>query len=137
LAPFNKLTAVARAGNPDRMVSFNPWILPRHTDYEDFAFGEGYQASAKNITNGIYTSGKQTGERAFGNFVTESGDWGLRKGDPPPITTTMSQATFNSIALSPKSSMSAVAYNFRMWEDGTQSQTSLDRFKAAATAAHQ
>ncbi|HVZ87914.1 MAG TPA: hypothetical protein VHG72_13150 [Polyangia bacterium] len=136
-SPFNRLTVAARAGNPDRMVAFNPWILPRYSDYEDFAFGEGYMGGATNLSNGVYTSGKQSGQQAFGNFMTESGDWGVRTGDTAAITTTMSQATFNTIAEDAVTERSGMAFNFRMWQDGTQSQTSLDRFKAAAAAAHQ
>jgi hypothetical protein len=135
-SPFDKLTAAARAGYPDRMVSFNPWILPRYTDYEDFAFGEGYAGNAKNISNGIYTSGKQKGEQAFGNFLTEDGDWGIRKGDKDAIKTNLSQAEFTTRASNAAATQSALAFNFRMWENGTQSQTSLDYFKAAATKAH-
>jgi hypothetical protein len=126
-----------RSSAMPRMVAFNPWILPRYSDYEDFAFGEGYTGGATNLADGVYTSGKQQGQQAFGNFMTESGDWGVRKGDTAAITPTMSQATFNSIAANAVSEMSGMAFNFRMWENGTKSQTSLDRFKAAATAAHQ
>jgi hypothetical protein len=134
-SPFHYLMAAARAGNPDRMVAFNPWILPRYSDYEDFSFGEGYEGGATNVANGVYSSGKQSGQQVFGNFQTESGDWGVRMGDKTPITTTMSPATFDSIAKYAVAEKAGMAFNFRMWQDGTQSATSLADFTAAAAAA--
>ena len=40
-APFEKLERVARAGNPNRLVSWNAWVMPRFTDFQDIYFGEG------------------------------------------------------------------------------------------------
>ncbi|WP_158082170.1 RICIN domain-containing protein [Paenibacillus ferrarius] len=141
-APYESLTASARAGNSDRLVSFNSSYVfdagPRLTDYEDYFFGEGNSGDLFDsaISNGKYTSGPFKGEFAFGNFQTEAGDWGVRTGDTSPITTTMSFDTFNSTATKAKDTKQAMAYNMRMWTNMGQSQTSIDRFTAASAAAH-
>ncbi len=134
-SPFRMLTEAARAGNADRMVSFNSFTMPRFTDYEDFYFGEAYgnAGTATNILNGLFTSGPHKGEQATQNFPTESGDWGvLRKLGDYSLNTTMSDSDFKAIAQRALGRHQFMAYNFRMLEDGTMSQTSLDRFTQAA-----
>ena len=37
---FRRLTLAAKAGNLDRVVCYNPWILPRSTDFQDYLCGE-------------------------------------------------------------------------------------------------
>jgi hypothetical protein len=39
---FRQLTSVAKAGNPGRVICYNPWIWPRFTDFQDYFCGEGY-----------------------------------------------------------------------------------------------
>ena len=40
-APFEMLGRALRAGNDARLISYNSWIMPSFTDFEDVAFGEG------------------------------------------------------------------------------------------------
>ena len=80
-APFERLEAAARAGNPDRMVSWNAWIAVRYTDFQDVLFGEGYHGEAQFGSpavgrNGVFTDGPQRGLMAHGMFATED-SWGI------------------------------------------------------------
>lgn len=40
LQPFEELNQAAKAGNPDRIVAFNSWILPKLTEFQDYYAGE-------------------------------------------------------------------------------------------------
>ena len=152
-APFDLVSAASRAGYPDRIISFNSAYVfgfaPKMTEYEDYYFGEttAWSGMMSWLTddNGVYISGPFIGEHAFANFQTESGNWAYlndassaRIGISPKhsISTTLSAEDFNTIAVNGKNMHSCAAYNFRMYEDGEQSQTSLERFKAAAALAH-
>jgi hypothetical protein len=141
-APYSMLESAARAGNPDRVVSFNSSYVdgagPRTNDYDDFYFGEGNTGSAVPYpvdSNGQFTAGPFKSEFDFGNFQTQAGDWGVRLGDTS-ITCNMAASTFNSIAQNAAQNKMSMAYDFRMWENGGQDSTSLSRFQAAATLAN-
>ena len=40
-APWERLATTAKAGNPKRLICFNPWILPSATEFQDYLAGEG------------------------------------------------------------------------------------------------
>ncbi len=88
---FRRLTAAAKAGNPERVVCYNPWVLPRSTDFQDYLCGEGYDFlklwdGLPADGTGIYTAGPYKGLQAHTNFVLERG-WVHGRLDteiPPP-----------------------------------------------------
>jgi hypothetical protein len=88
---FRRLTAAAKAGNPARLVCYNPWVLPRMTDFQDYLCGEGYDflkfwEGLPADGTGIYTSGPHKGLQAHTNFILERG-WvhsGPNTEIPPP-----------------------------------------------------
>jgi hypothetical protein len=76
---FRRLTAAAKAGNPARVVCYNPWVLPRVTDFQDYLCGEGYEflKSWDGLPadgTGIYAAGPHRGLQAHTNFILEN-DW--------------------------------------------------------------
>lgn len=76
---FRRLTAAAKTGNPGRLVCYNPWVLPRLTDFQDYLCGEGYDflKSWDGLPaggTGIYAAGPHKGLQAHTNFILES-DW--------------------------------------------------------------
>ena len=77
---FEKLTATAKNGNPDRVICYNPWVYPRVTDFQDYFCGEGYNflTSHKGLIkngNGIFQEGPQKGLQAHTNFILEKNWW--------------------------------------------------------------
>ena len=38
-APYEQLGEAAKAGNKSRIISYNPWIQARGTDFQDIQFG--------------------------------------------------------------------------------------------------
>jgi hypothetical protein len=144
-APFDKLNAAAKAGYADRIMSFNSAYVfdftARMTEYEDYYFGETTPWSGMKKwptdDNGVYTSGPFLGVHAFANLQTEESGWGITASRRNiSIATSLSQNTFNTYAIESKNNHFCTAFNFRMFEDGTQSEASLDRFRIAAYLAH-
>jgi hypothetical protein len=88
---FRRLTQAAKAGNRRRVVCYNPWVLPRATDFQDYLCGEGYEFlkmwdGLPADGSGIYTRGPHKGLQAHTNFILES-DWPhskLNTDIPPP-----------------------------------------------------
>ncbi|WP_434354984.1 hypothetical protein NF212_09505 [Parasalinivibrio latis] len=61
-APYERMAAAARAGNPGRLMSFNPWHLSNATDFDDISFGETcYYQDTEVGGNGIHVKGPLKG----------------------------------------------------------------------------
>ena len=78
-APFERITRALKAGNPDRLVSYNSWILPRLTEFQEVYMGEGFEGSAATPVggDGIFPTGPQKGLFAHGMFILDGPDWGI------------------------------------------------------------
>src|SRR5712664_488981 len=93
-APWAKMTAASKQGNPDRLVSYNSWILPKVSDfYEVFAGENDFSAEMINgfgflplDGTGKFTGGPQSGLQ--GQITTIiNGDWGRFRGKYAYLTT--------------------------------------------------
>ncbi len=65
-ASFEQLHTAARTGNPNRLISWNDYVFPRVTDFQDVWFGEGSHGQSQNGSaaaggNGVFTSGPTKG----------------------------------------------------------------------------
>ncbi len=64
---WKSLLLAARAGNPHRLVGFNPWELPSPTPFQDLYLGEGTdcpsgtQGLLENVEDGRYPTGSHRG----------------------------------------------------------------------------
>ncbi|MGL1900757.1 MAG: alpha-L-fucosidase [Fibrobacterales bacterium] len=130
-APFEQLGEAARAGNPNRIVAYNSWILTRVTDFQDAFFGEEYHGEdiAGNPTNarGIFESGFQKGLHHHSMFMMEE-DWGIH--DPnQPMNTQSKMQSANDWVSSALLRNVPLSFNILMWEDGTVSDASLSILK--------
>lgn len=136
-APFESLGAAARAGNPNRLIAWNPWTSARVTDFQDVWFGEGNQGesvygSAAVGGNGIFTTGPQAGLFQQGQFTLEN-DWGVH--DPnTPINTYSSYSTVKASADAASSKGASVSFNMMMWEGGLPSLASVGILQTLKTA---
>ncbi|WP_309616908.1 hypothetical protein, partial [Salinibacterium sp.] len=83
-ANFEQLGATARAGNPARLVSWNSWIAPGYTQFQDVVFGEERclggtpTGTAATGRNGVMTAGKHAGELEHFMERLEQ-DWGVNE----------------------------------------------------------
>uniref|UniRef100_UPI003217E4EC alpha-L-fucosidase n=1 Tax=uncultured Draconibacterium sp. TaxID=1573823 RepID=UPI003217E4EC len=131
-APFEKMGAVARRGNPDRLVAYNSWICARYTDFQDVYFGEGShgeisEGSALVGGNGIFTSGPQKGLLQHSMFIMEN-DWGVHSPNQP-INTRVSKESLLIWLKSASQRNVPLSINLMIWEDGKVSDTSLEILK--------
>jgi hypothetical protein len=132
-APFERLGAAARAGNPNRLISWNAWISARYTDFQDVLFGEGYHGENQFGTsveggNGVFTDGPQRGLMGHGMFVTE-GSWAIGRRN----STIKTQITLDqSLSWIKNASARGVPLSFCMvmYEDQSYAQTTMNIFTA-------
>ena len=130
-APFEKLEQVARTGNPNRLIGWNAWVMPRFTDFQDVYFGEGSHGEAMTGSaapggNGIFVSGPQQGLLQQGMFMMD-GDWGVHTPGGGVIATNSgvtSSAAIGWVA-SAASRNVPVSFDLMMYEDGTMAQSDL------------
>ncbi len=139
--PFNpsweRLARAARTGNPRRVLTFNSWILPRLTDFEDVYAGENPWWDAKYEYHqflpvggdGRYTGGPQAGLQAEINAIIND-DWGHFKANEPISPPRM---TADEIVPKMNDAMSrgeVPLLDVEVYQDGTISPETLRLFQA-------
>lgn len=125
-APFESLGAAAKAGNPDRLISYNPWIVAHYTDFEDLSFGEECKdEGAPHGGIGLYTS---TGDKGvYGHCMPRmENDWGIRSANQSIGSPNYSAQSAFNIVTDRASKNVPTSFNLMMYEDGTVAQASLD-----------
>jgi hypothetical protein len=143
-SPFEEQNRALKTGYSGRIVSFNDWVRPRLTDFEDVEFGEGFNCLNNGAGklfpdgppvggDGVYVGGPHKGLQAHGMFVLDGAgygpEWGIWRPD-----TTIAKPSFTSeqivdMAKYAKAHHVALSFNLLMYEDGTVSPASLDAVK--------
>jgi hypothetical protein len=139
-SPFEAENRALKVGYTGRFVSFNDWVRPRTTDFEDVEFGEGFNGLNDGAGklfpdgppvggDGIYVEGPHKGLQAHGMFILDGPDWGIWKPD-----TTIAEPRFTSeqiveMAKAAKAHHVPLSFDLLMYEDGTVSAASLDAIK--------
>jgi hypothetical protein len=140
-APFERLGAAARTGNPNRLISWNAWVAARFTEFQDVWMGEGSHGETQFGNsppggNGVFTDGPQKGLIGQGMF-TLGDDWGIHKANQPiPTRVTLDQ--LKSWVANASAHGRPLSLDMEMWEDQTTSQTTMDLLTAlnSALASH-
>jgi hypothetical protein len=140
-APWEAMTRSTKAGNPARVVGYNSWILPRATDFQDFACGEGDFPDRLTTEDelpvggsGIFLSGPQKGLQATITLTNEGGDWGHVTPNapiPPPRYSTPKMIEYIQKAVARKD---VPVINLEVYEDGSASPQAIEEFKAIKAA---
>ena len=140
-APWERLTRAAKAGHPQRLVAYNPWVLPSPTEFQDFCCGEGVRdAGAGGLLrvggDGRYTAGTYQGLQACATLITE-GDWvhgrkdaeiGKPRWAAEQLATMLGEfAKFRNVPI----------FNLEIYQEGTVSPTSVEVFKQARRLWHE
>jgi hypothetical protein len=135
-APYERLGAAAKAGSPSRLLSWNPWITPRGTDFQDFQFGEGFLGSPDLpvADKGIWPEGPVQGLHAHGNFQIDGPNWGITQPDTviEPPHDTPDKAI--QIAMQAAERDEALSWNLLMYADGSVSPASLQLLRRMGRA---
>ena len=132
-APWETLAKAAIQGNPNRLVGFNPWILPLATEFQNCFLGEAQsdptvKGTLKPGDNGIISSGMYKGLQASAALVMEA-DWGHWKKDteiaPPKQTPEqLAELVRRFIALG-----NVPMLNCEIYQDGTLSPKTVEVLK--------
>jgi hypothetical protein len=146
-APFEALEASARAGNPNRLISWNNSTLqlPRLTDFQDVFFGE----RGPNYTNkggislgsspvggdGVYTAGPQVGLLQHGMFTLDT-DWGIHSQNQKIAPNGTTSANLISWVSSASSRGVPLTLDLMMYEDGTLADVDLAAINDLRQAIH-
>lgn len=128
-APFEALGAASKAGNPNRVITYNSWQGTAVTKFQDITFGEGGWADPEDTENGIFQSGKEKGLLQVGMPMLNNGNWGITSANET-IETTVSAAVAAGKIKSAMERKVPMALNIKMWEDGRIGQQNLDLFFA-------
>jgi hypothetical protein len=135
-APWAKMAAAAKQGNPDRLLTYNSWILPKVSDcYEVFA-GEN-DFSAEMIDGfgflpvggtGKFTGGPQSGlQGQITTFI--NGDWGHFKVNTPISPPKYSSDTMIAKIREAISRKNVPTFDVEIYQDGRISPETLALFK--------
>lgn len=129
-AAYEALHTAVRAGNPNRLISYNNYIYPRATDFQDVWFGEGSTGGTQTGSagvggNGIFTSGPYQGLLQHAMF-TMDGDWGVHTQNPT-ISTSSGMTSNAAIGWVTSAAQRRVPLSFdlMMYEDGTVNANDL------------
>ena len=135
-APFERITRALKAGNPDRLVSYNPWVLPRLTEFQDVWMGEGFRGGDATPlgSDGIFASGHQKGLFAQGMFVLDGPDWGINHPDTKIKKPCVSPEQAVELVKRASARGQSLSFNLLMYEDGSVSPDSMEVMRAVRTA---
>ncbi|HEX3572042.1 MAG TPA: alpha-L-fucosidase [Acidobacteriaceae bacterium] len=143
--PFNpdweQMSAAARAGNPDRVIAYNSWILPKLNDFYDVYAGENgsWEAKYEDLEflpaggTGRYTGGPQAGLQAEITAVINR-DWGHFKMNQPIAPPQFSADDIVSKLKDAISRKAVPLLDLDAYQDGTISPETLSEFQAVRKA---
>jgi hypothetical protein len=129
-APFERLGAAAKVGNPYRVVGYNDWIGTSVTDFQEVTFGEGLwrDPDANEPTvNGIFMAGRDKGLLAAAQPQLENINWGIT--DKEQTITLRSEITLSMVTDKIKSALERkipVSLSLGMWEEGKVSPQTME-----------
>lgn len=143
-SPFEEQNRALKAGYAGRIVSFNDWVRPRLTDFEDVEFGEAFNGLNNGAGklfpdgpppggDGIYVEGPHKGLQAHGMFILDGAgygpEWGIWRPDTSIAKPRFTSEQIVDMAKYAKAHHVALSFNLLMYEDGTVSPASLDAVK--------
>ena len=135
---FRRLAIAAKAGNPSRVICYNPWIWPRCTDFQDYFCGEGYgflkvRDNLPADGSGIFSNGPQRGLQAHTNFILES-DWCHSKPETAIPLPTIPKEAFISDVSSAIARGIVPSINLEIYQDGGVGPASIEYLAALKAA---
>ena len=140
-APWEKMRASAKLGNPQRLISFNSWIFPKVSDFYEVFAGE-YDFSEPMIAGfgflpvggtGKFIGGRQAGlQGQITTIINE--DWGHFKMDTPIGRPKYSATTLIAKIRDAASRRNVPLLDVEIYQDGSISPETRATFKAVRAA---
>jgi hypothetical protein len=134
-APWEQLTRAAKAGNPRRLVAYNPWELPSPTEFQDYCCGEGFGdpgvgGLVKAGGDGRYTAGTHQGLQACATLIAE-GDWVHTRKDTDVGPPRWNAAQMAGILREFIARKNVPLFNLEIYQEGTVSPGTVRMFAEA------
>ena len=131
-APFERITKALKAGNPDRLVSYNSWVLPRLTEFQEVWMGEGFRGSDTTPLggDGIFPSRPQKGLFAQGMFVLDGPGWGINHPETKINKPCLSPEQAAELVSKASAHGQTLSFNLLMYEDGSISPECMEVMRA-------
>lgn len=136
-APFEELSNTAKAGYQDRLISYNPWIQARDTDFQEIFFGEAFQWRNDLPVggSGIFPDGPHKGLLAHSNFIVEDGPgWGIWQPDTEIKGHHYTREEAIKMALHAAERNYILSWNILMYEDGYIWEETLELLREVGNA---
>ena len=143
-SPFEEENKALKAGYRDRIISFNDWIRPRLTDFEDVEFGEGFNGlndvagklfpdGPPLAGDGLYSEGPHKGLQAHGMFILDGAgygpEWGIWRPDTSIAKPKLTSEQILDMATKTTEHHVPLSFNLLMYEDGAVSPASIEAIK--------
>ena len=136
-APWEALAKAAKAGFPQRFISFNAWMLNNPTEFHDFCTGEacydprGIDALLTPANNGIYPSGTHAGLPASACLISDS-KWVHTTRNTPPSGPKWNADQLTELLNKFIAHKNVPIFNLEITQDGQLSPESIGIFQVAA-----
>jgi len=141
-APWEKMTAAAKAGNSSRVICYNSWIWPKATDFQDYFCGEG-ELTPEAIDgdgflpvggSGRFTGGPEAGLQATITTTNEGFDWGHIAAETAIPAPRLSTAKMIELMQEAAARRVVPVLNLEVYQDGSPSPEAMEEFKAIRQA---
>jgi len=138
-APWQQLASAAKAGNPKRMICFNPWTLPSATEFQDYFSGEGYNEPSlggwlRRGDHGRISGGSQEGLQASSALVMEA-NWDHSNRDTEIGAPRYTPAGLAELLRTSAELGNVPMLNCEIYQEGTFSPKTVELIRTAAQQA--
>ena len=129
LQPFEELYKATKVGNPDRIVSWNSWILPKTTEFQEYYGGEFGGAFVTPPANFFAEGGAASGLQPHGMiFLDDPWQHGYPDTDiDPPVFTDQQIIDYVQTCVAQKL---VITMNIGITQDGKVSPATLEQMRA-------
>jgi hypothetical protein len=133
--PYEMITRAAKTGNADRVASYNNWIFPKLTSFQDYWIGESSHDLLPSPGRQAFQSGGfQEGMQAHLNTFLDDFDWCHTKANAdmlPPWHSTEEVVSYANAAIAEKT---VPTINISIYQDGTVQDATLKEMEAVRLA---
>ena len=133
LQPFEELYKATKVGNPDRIVSWNSWILPKTTEFQEYYGGEFGGAFVNPPASFFAEGGAAGGLQPHGMiFLDDPWQHGYPDTDiDPPLFTNQQLIDYMQTCIAQKL---VITMNMGITQDGKISSATLEQLRALRQA---
>ena len=133
LQPFEELYEATKVGNPERIVAWNSWILPKTTEFQEYYAGE-FGGALVNPPASFFAEGGSAGGLQPHGLIFLDDPW--QHGYPdtdiaPPLFTTQQIIDYVKACIAQKL---VITMNIGITQDGKISPETLEQMKALRRA---